>query len=194
MSNAVKSARMEPDNRQQQIIAVAATHFARDGYDRASMARIGADAGVTRALIYHYFPSKTALFEAVLRHEADTLLALTQFDPMQDVFQNIRQAIFRYLEHFSPANNHAINLHLQANRLPDMVERISRNYHEIMTAQIMMALNLHETPLLRGALMAWLDFVSTLSREVPTPDAPSRHDAVELCVTALQAIIPKNAT
>jgi AcrR family transcriptional regulator len=58
------------------LINVARKHFARDGYSRAELARIAADAGVTTGAIYHHFANKKALFQAVAEElEAEILAA-----------------------------------------------------------------------------------------------------------------------
>jgi AcrR family transcriptional regulator len=58
------------------LIKVARKHFARDGYSRAEIARIAADAGVSTGAIYHHFANKKALFQAVAEElEAEVLAA-----------------------------------------------------------------------------------------------------------------------
>lgn len=54
-----------PRNREA-ILAAARSHFARHGYDRATMRSIAVDARVDPALIYHYFGSKAELLVAAL--------------------------------------------------------------------------------------------------------------------------------
>lgn len=49
------------------ILAAARARFGADGFDGASVERIAADAHVSTATLYRQFPSKLALFEAVLR-------------------------------------------------------------------------------------------------------------------------------
>lgn len=44
-----------------QILCCAAKVFADEGYDRASMARLAAECGISKANIYHYYDSKDAL-------------------------------------------------------------------------------------------------------------------------------------
>lgn len=47
----------------------AAIVFARDGYDRASMAGLAGEIGVSKALLYHYYTSKEALlFDMLFKH------------------------------------------------------------------------------------------------------------------------------
>ena len=66
--------RMEPHEREEQILKIAAEHFARRGVLGASMSAIARDAGITRALLYHYFPGKDSLAAAVTRREANAVL------------------------------------------------------------------------------------------------------------------------
>ena len=74
--------RLAPAERMPQILAGALEEFAERGYAGASMAAAAARAGVTKGLIYHYFPSKADLFKAVVRScvgpvfsEAERLIA-----------------------------------------------------------------------------------------------------------------------
>ena len=43
------------------ILEAAARVFASEGFDRASMAALAQDAGISKANIYHYYDSKDAL-------------------------------------------------------------------------------------------------------------------------------------
>ena len=58
-----------------QILAGAATVFAADGYEGASMARIAAVAGVSKGTLYNHFDSKAALFTAYVGGRCDEYLA-----------------------------------------------------------------------------------------------------------------------
>jgi AcrR family transcriptional regulator len=52
------------------ILAGALTVFARDGYSRASIDAISADAGVSTRTIYNHFQDKAQLFETVIQESA----------------------------------------------------------------------------------------------------------------------------
>lgn len=187
MSKSAKPTRMEPDDRQAQIIRIAASHFAHNGYDSASMASIAAEAGVTRALVYHYFPTKAALFESVLQSESDALLAATDFDLHLSPLDNIRAAVRAYLEHFSQSRDRAINLQLQADVQPVLVGEVTRANHAVLTQRVVKLLALADDPLIRGAINGWLDFVTTLSREIADEPGIDRESVVNLCIRTLEA-------
>ncbi|SNS65670.1 transcriptional regulator, TetR family [Sphingomonas laterariae] len=81
----MKHAQMRPeDERRQRIIAEAAGHFLRNGFERTSMDRIAASAHVSKQAIYEYFRSKDDLFEQVVRSELREVLS-DGLEPQQDV-------------------------------------------------------------------------------------------------------------
>ncbi|MFI0943820.1 TetR/AcrR family transcriptional regulator [Streptomyces sp. NPDC021020] len=67
----------QPDKRRA-IVAGALTLFARDGYTRASLDAIAAEAGVSNRTIYNHFTDKAELFQTVIqestRRAADTMI------------------------------------------------------------------------------------------------------------------------
>lgn len=57
------------DDKARQILDGARRIFLRDGFDGASMNDIVRAAGVSKGTVYVYFPSKEALFAALIRHD-----------------------------------------------------------------------------------------------------------------------------
>ncbi|MCX5201635.1 TetR/AcrR family transcriptional regulator [Streptomyces sp. NBC_00237] len=67
--------RMGVEERRQQLIGVALELFSHRSPDEVSIDEIAAAAGISRPLVYHYFPGKQSLYEAALRRAADELAA-----------------------------------------------------------------------------------------------------------------------
>ncbi|MFG3344995.1 TetR/AcrR family transcriptional regulator [Streptomyces sp. NPDC048018] len=67
--------RMGVEERKQQLIGVALELFSHRSPDEVSIDEIAAAAGISRPLVYHYFPGKQSLYEAALRRAADDLAA-----------------------------------------------------------------------------------------------------------------------
>jgi AcrR family transcriptional regulator len=65
--------RMGVEERRQQLIGVALELFARRSPDEVSIDEIAAAAGISRPLVYHYFPGKLSLYEAALQRAAQDL-------------------------------------------------------------------------------------------------------------------------
>lgn len=65
--------RMGVEERRQQLIGVALELFSRRSPDAVSIDEIAAAAGISRPLVYHYFPGKLSLYEAALKRAAEDL-------------------------------------------------------------------------------------------------------------------------
>ncbi|MFD5269900.1 TetR/AcrR family transcriptional regulator [Streptomyces sp. NPDC058335] len=65
--------RMGVEERRQQLIGVALELFARRSPDEVSIDEIAAAAGISRPLVYHYFPGKLSLYEAALKRASEDL-------------------------------------------------------------------------------------------------------------------------
>jgi TetR/AcrR family transcriptional regulator len=66
------------DDKREAILHRAAIAFARDGYDRASMAGLAAECGVSKALLYHYYASKEALLFGILSNHLQALVDVVE--------------------------------------------------------------------------------------------------------------------
>src|SRR5580693_2928558 len=69
--------RLSPDDRRAELLALGAAVFGQRPYDEVRIDEIAERAGVSRALMYHYFPDKRAFFAAVVTDEADRLYEAT---------------------------------------------------------------------------------------------------------------------
>lgn len=75
MSTDAPKRRLHAAARRALIVDAALEEFAAHGYEGASMRSIGSRAGVTRTVLYDHFPSKRALFAALLEAKHADLLA-----------------------------------------------------------------------------------------------------------------------
>ncbi len=65
---------LPPDERQR-LLDIATRHFAREGFERASLNEILAEAGISKGSYYYYFDDKDDLFATVLDSAVDGMLA-----------------------------------------------------------------------------------------------------------------------
>ena len=72
--------RLDVDERRRRLLERGADLFARHSYDELSMAAIAREAGISKALLYHYFPSKQDFFGAMLAEGAAELVAVVDAD------------------------------------------------------------------------------------------------------------------
>src|ERR1700756_3789754 len=65
--------RLNVDERRRQLLDAGAALFAEHAYQEISMRDIARAAGVSKPLLYHYFPSKIDLFKAAVAEHAAEL-------------------------------------------------------------------------------------------------------------------------
>ncbi len=91
--------RLSPEDRRAELLALGAEVFGKRPYDEVRIDEIAERAGVSRALMYHYFPDKRAFFAAVVKDEADRLYAATNIPPPagMTMFEEIRTGVLAYM-------------------------------------------------------------------------------------------------
>jgi AcrR family transcriptional regulator len=93
--------RLSPDDRRNELLALGAEVFGQRPYDEVRIDEIAERAGVSRALMYHYFPDKRAFFAAVVRAEGERLFEATNTPPApgQSLFDQLREGVLAYLRY-----------------------------------------------------------------------------------------------
>ncbi|BCZ20614.1 TetR family transcriptional regulator [Mycobacterium senriense] len=73
--------------------------FGKRPYDEVRIDEIAERAGVSRALMYHYFPDKRAFFAAVVKDEADRLYENTNMDDATGLtmYEEVRTGVMAYM-------------------------------------------------------------------------------------------------
>jgi len=92
--------RLDNDQRRAQLLALARRAFSDRAYDEVSIDDLARGAGISKGLLYHYFPTKRDLYVAGLREIADELVdAVTHVAEDLPPSDRVRAAVDAYLEH-----------------------------------------------------------------------------------------------
>ncbi|MFG1930453.1 TetR/AcrR family transcriptional regulator [Mycobacterium sp. NPDC048908] len=93
--------RLSPDDRRNELLALGAEVFGERPYDEVRIDEIAERAGVSRALMYHYFPDKRTFFAEVIRAEGDRLFEATSTppEPGQSLFDQVREGVLAYVRY-----------------------------------------------------------------------------------------------
>jgi AcrR family transcriptional regulator len=90
--------RLDVDERRRRLLQTGAELFATNAYQELSMADIAKAAGISKALLYHYFPSKQAFLRAALQELADEVAAVTEPDPSKPPFEQLSDSLGAFLD------------------------------------------------------------------------------------------------
>jgi AcrR family transcriptional regulator len=90
--------RLDVDERRRRLLEQGAELFSRHAYADLSMSAIAREAGISKALLYHYFPSKQAFFVATLEQQAAELAArVDDVDPSLPPAEQLASALDAFL-------------------------------------------------------------------------------------------------
>lgn len=101
------------EEKQRAILHSAAAVFADMGMEKASMAQIATHSNISKALLYHYYPSKDALvFDIIRTHLAELDAAVESADrPDLPPEERLRLLVRKVLESYRDADNqHKVQL------------------------------------------------------------------------------------
>src|SRR3954451_10949115 len=89
--------RLDVDERREQLLERGAELFTANRYEELSMSKIAAEVGISKSLLYHYFPSKQAFFEATLGAWAEELRQRTAPDPDLPPVEQLQRSLDGFL-------------------------------------------------------------------------------------------------
>lgn len=130
-----------PPSADARLLAIAADHLRRLGHRQVTVVGVAAEAGMTHANVYRYFPSKTALVDAVagrwLREVEAELGAIADApDPADDKLERLLLALASMQREVLARDPHLFAVHRDATvesrpiarrhrgRLRQLVERV----------------------------------------------------------------------
>jgi AcrR family transcriptional regulator len=151
--------RLDVDERRRQLLEQGAELFTTHRYDELSMSRIAAEMGISKSLLYHYFPSKRAFFEETLGAWAEELRARTEPDPDLTPAEQLAVGLEAFLSLVEENAGAYRNLMGSATGVPeirDLIDEVRRRTAERILAGLYPD---GAPPKARTAVSGWLWFM-----------------------------------
>ncbi len=154
------------------------------------MREIAELAGISKALLYHYFPSKTELFKAAAAQYAGELQSLIAPDGEGTPIEQLNRSLHAYLGWIEANSRAWAKLMQSAATLPEAGEFLEAFRTETLS-QILEHLTEGGSPppLLRNALNGWLGYVDGTLLDWTQHHDLSRAQVHGLIVTAFGAAV-----
>ncbi|MFK4144758.1 TetR/AcrR family transcriptional regulator [Streptomyces sp. NPDC004065] len=190
--------RLSTGERREQLLSVGARLFSESPYDDVWIEQVAERAGVSRGLLYHYFPTKRDFFAAVVERESERMLRMTAAVPGVPVREQLAAALDTYLEYVE-THAHGYRAFHRADAAGDQaVRRVYRRALAAQERQILAALaedpefgplTAGRRPDLELAVRGWLAFTTAVCLEWLRAGRPAREQVRDLCARALLGVL-----
>ncbi|CAM5612502.1 MULTISPECIES: TetR/AcrR family transcriptional regulator [Streptomyces] len=189
--------RLGTEERRAQLLAVGARLFSEHPYDEVWIEQVAEIAGVSRGLLYHYFPTKRDFFAAVVERESERMLRMTAAEPGVPVRDQLSASLDTFLGYVE-AHAHGYRAFHRADAAGDQAVRsVYRRALAAQEKQILEALAAdpefgpaaRERPEVRLAVRGWLAFTTAVCLEWLRREDLTREQVRDLCVRALLGVL-----
>ncbi|MGY1495644.1 TetR/AcrR family transcriptional regulator [Streptomyces sp. QTS52] len=185
--------RLSTGERREQLLAVGARLFSESPYDDVWIEQVAEIAGVSRGLLYHYYPTKRDFFAAVVERESERMLRMTATVPGVPAREQLDANLDAFLAYVEE-HAHGYRAFHRADASGDQAVR--KVYQRALAAQerqILAALTAdpefgrlsEKRPDLRLAVRGWLAFTTAVCLEWLRGSDLSRQQVRDLCARSL---------
>ncbi|UAJ78502.1 TetR/AcrR family transcriptional regulator [Leifsonia sp. ZF2019] len=153
--------RLTPDERRAQLVALGITLLAEEPLDALTIDILSERAGVSRALLFHYFGSKQGLHREVVRTARDSMLHATEPVPELPPLERLRDTLERIVRFVREHRGTFYSLVRGVASGDSEVRAVVEEAREEQAGRVVAAfleLGVPDTPLLRIALRSWVAF------------------------------------
>jgi len=150
--------RLENDERRRRLLELGAKLFTEHAYDEISMSQIARAAGISKALLYHYFPSKRDYFIATLAGGAEELRRRVEPDPRLPPAEALAASVEAYLAWIEENAEAYEKLFPSAAAVPEVRELVE-GVRSATADRILEGIGAAGNPRARTAVRGWLWFM-----------------------------------
>lgn len=183
-------ARLDVDERRAQLVALGIELFGQRPYDEVSIDELAEAAGISKGLLYHYFPTKRDFYVASVREAARQLLATTDTDPALPAEERLRAGLDAYLAYVERhAAAYTTVMRSGVGTDPELSRVVDGTREELLQRIVEGAAQHGAAPLARAALRGFVGFVEAASLEWVQHRAVSRDELRDLFAGVLVATL-----
>jgi AcrR family transcriptional regulator len=153
-------ARLDVDERRRQLVALGVSLFSERTYDEVSIDELAQAAGISKGLLYHYFPTKRDFYVATVREVAAQLLERTATPEQMEPLARLEAGLDVYIDYVSKHGKPYQALLRSGIGADAEVARIVDETRDAFCARLTEGAPVASTgPLVRVALRGWVGFV-----------------------------------
>ncbi|MDT4916782.1 MAG: hypothetical protein QOH89_1482 [Pseudonocardiales bacterium] len=188
---APKRTRLSPDARRAQLIALGVEMLATRRLDELSVELIAKAAGISRGLLFHYFPSKQHFHLEVARAAAAEMIRRTEPDTSQSPVDALRGALSSFMDYVEENPDNYKSLVRGAASGDTKMRAIFDDTRSTMAQRILDVLTtmgLEVSPRLQLAIAGWVGYVEECVVRWIDTRTIDRDQLLEMLTKSLPAI------
>jgi AcrR family transcriptional regulator len=187
---AARRVRLQIDERRTQLLRLGIEMFASRPYEEISIDDIAEAAGVSKGLLYHYFPGKREFYVEAIRASSLHLRQLTEPDPLLPPPARLRAAIDAHLEYIREHGAVYQAIYSGGMTVAPEVGAILEEHRGFVMDRLLKNLSVaRPRPVLRVALRAWIRMVEGVSLDFIARPELFQDDLRELLVASYAALL-----
>lgn len=181
--------RLDPDARRRQLIELGLRLLARQPSAEVPIDRIAEEAGISRGLLFHYFPTKRDFHVAVVTAAAELLVDVT--DPgAAPPQERLRRSLEAYVDYVTENRELYVALVRGAAGADEELQRVFDRTRGRFAERALAILGRPDAgPLLRTAVRGWLALVEETTLDAPRTGAIDRAALVDLQERVLAGVL-----
>ena len=183
--------RLERPQRREELLDTAAALFAEKPYEDVLMDDIAARAGVSRALLYKYYPSKRDLYVAIFTRGSNRFLARVSRDPQLPLAEQLGTALEAHIQSFVDHPFEAVTINRGALSDDPAIQAIIAEELNVVGQRLIDKLVAKGCPrdATEVAVEGWLAFVRAACVKWVQSQNISRADLTEMCLRAFDCAL-----
>ncbi|MBV8160453.1 MAG: TetR/AcrR family transcriptional regulator [Acidimicrobiia bacterium] len=160
MPTRTRAARLDPEERRAQLLELGLRMLSSESPDRIPVDEIADAAGISRGLLFHYFPTKRDFYVAVAREAASRLLDVTRPDFSLHHMERLHASLVAYVEYVTENEALYIALVRGAAGSDKELQAISEGTRAESARRVIESLGLDDPdPAVRTAVRGWVGFI-----------------------------------
>jgi AcrR family transcriptional regulator len=181
--------RLENDERRAQLLALARQTFSEHAYDDVSMDDLARVGGISKGLLYHYYPTKRDLYVAGLREISEELIEAITSAAEAPPAERVKAGLDAYLEHVAKHSRAFVALMRGGigsdPEVAAVIERVRTRLFDQLLARTPLAPQYAGDARFEIAMRGWIGFVEAASTDWCARPRLSRAELRDLLARVL---------
>ncbi|MER7306836.1 TetR/AcrR family transcriptional regulator [Streptomyces griseoluteus] len=180
--------RLKPEERRAQLIGIGLRLLTTRPIHEMSIDEVAAEAGISRGLLFHYFPTKRDYYVAVVRAAGDRLLLHARAPEEGTAGERVRGIVDGFVSFVRRRRDNYVAVVRAAAGGDERVLEVFEDNRRVLTDRVLDAAGVHApAPLHRLAVRGWLAMAEEMAIGAGD-EVVTTADLVDLLVSALEQV------